>query len=322
MNSKISIIILNWNGLKDTLECLESVKKIDYPDFEVIVVDNGSTDGSAQFIRQRFPDVRFIQNSENLGYAEGNNVGIRYALGHGAEFVLVLNNDTIVDKNILLAFVKGAADYPDAGVFGAKIYNFDDPNRIWHAGGILDQKTAEMYQNGFGVLDDGTFYITAVEIDYACGCSLFFRREVAEKIGLFDPDFFLYYEDTDLCFRARRAGFKVMYIPAAKLWHKVSASFRPTPSPSSYYYLTRNRLLFARRNFPWYKRAPFYTAVVKDFFSVLGAKKFSLPKRIYWVFYEFTKPTGKAKLLGIRDCFLNRLGNGQATLNKLKTGKS
>ncbi|HIC91275.1 MAG TPA: glycosyltransferase family 2 protein [Syntrophaceae bacterium] len=316
---KVSIIILNWNGLEDTLECLESVFKLDYPNFEVIVVDNGSTDDSVRQIRQEFPDVVIIENGKNLGFAEGNNVGIRYAIKNGAEYVLLLNNDTVVDPQLLNAFVEASQLYPEAGIFGAKIYYYSEPNRIWDAGAKWNQNIGKFYIIGENQLDNENKFEQMIEVDYACGCSLFFRTALVSKIGLLDQRFFLTWEETDWCYSARRAGFKCLYVPKAKVWHKVSASFGGNHSPLFRYFYIRNRLLWAQRNLPFSKRWDVYKHVVKELFPCLKLKEYPVVKRIYWDIYRCVKkPQVKAQLLGLRDFVLRRFGDCPKGVHRLK----
>ena len=149
------VVILNWNGRDDTLACLESVARIDYPNFRVIVADNGSSDGSVDAIRRAYPDVHLIENHANLGFAAGNNSAIAHALESGAEFVFLLNNDTVVDPAILSAFVDAAERMPDGGVFGAKIYYYGDKQKLWYAGGYWDAETLSFNEHGAGELDPG-----------------------------------------------------------------------------------------------------------------------------------------------------------------------
>ena len=139
---KISIVILNWNGKKIHLACLASVEKIEYPNFQTIVVDNGSSDDSVEAIRTQFPQVTLLETHENLGFAGGNNVGIQHALSSGAEAVLLLNNDTIVDPGLLTAYAAQLARYPNAGILGATIYLFEEPSRLDHLGGMWNKNKA------------------------------------------------------------------------------------------------------------------------------------------------------------------------------------
>jgi GT2 family glycosyltransferase len=244
---RIAVIVLNWNGREDTLQCLDSVSRLKYSNFEVIVVDNGSADGSVAAIRESFPALFVIETGANLGYAEGNNVGIRAALERGADFILLLNNDTIVDSNLLTELAAGARLRPDAGIFGAKIYHYTERDRIWYAGVRWNRELLS-----FEVIIDESTYGEALgtipDTDYACGCALFVRREVLAKVGLLDPKFFLTYEETDFCYRAREHGYCVVYVPRAMVWHKISASFGGHESPLVKYFMARNYLLWTERH--------------------------------------------------------------------------
>ena len=208
---KIIIIVLNWNGRDDTLECIDSIQQIDYPDFSTVVVDNGSSDDSVNSIKKRFPDVIVLETGENLGFAAGNNVGMRYALEHGADFILLLNNDTVVDSQLLKNFMKAAESVRDGGIFGAKIYYFTEPDKIWYAGGKWIEKTQCFDHVGLNETDNGTAFNAITETDYACGCALLVRAEVLKNIGLLDERFFLIFEETDLCYRGKRAGIQVLF---------------------------------------------------------------------------------------------------------------
>lgn len=241
---RIAVIVLNWNGRDDTLQCLDSLAAVDYDNFEVLVVDNGSSDGSVAAIRAEFPHVAVIETGENLGYAGGNNVGIRVALARDAELMLLLNNDTVVDPRFLSELAAAAGDAPTAGVFGAKIFHYAEQERVWYAGARWDSNKL-----GFQILKedpdgDNSVFDTA----YACGCALMVRRAVIDRIGYLEPKFFLTYEETDFCYRARRNGFRVVYVPRAVVWHKISASFGGQQSPLVSYFMTRNYLLWTERN--------------------------------------------------------------------------
>jgi hypothetical protein len=238
----VTVIILAWNGVDDTLECLESLRGIDYTDYRTMVVDNGSADGTADAVRSSFPEVEVIETGETLGFAGGNNVGIRRALEAGADAVLLLNNDTTVHPGFLSAMIQALYWKPDIGAVNPVIYYYDDPNIIWSAGGAVDARTGIAYQRHIDETDSGQ--ITAEEdIDYGVGAALLMRREAIEAAGLLDPSFFLYYEETDWCCRARDAGYRTVLAPKAKAWHKVSRGLDGR-SAAQLYYFCRNRLYF------------------------------------------------------------------------------
>ena len=257
---KITIIILNYNGKKHTLECLDSVykvKKLKAYKVEIIVVDNGSDDGSVKAVAAKFPQAKLINNKENLGFAEGNNVGIDYALKSGADFIMLLNNDTLVDKDFLIELIKGFRNNKDIGVASPKIYfapgfefhkdKYSKTERgkvIWYAGGLLDWLNILGSHRGVDEVDKGQ-YQKAIETDFCTGCCMLIKKQVFEKIGLFDKKYYLYWEDVDFCIRAKKAGFKVFYLPQAFMWHKNAAASEGVGGKTSVYYQTRNRALFA-----------------------------------------------------------------------------
>lgn len=232
----VHIVILNWNGKEDTLRCLNSLQEIDYPNYKVTVMDNGSTDESPEAIQAAFPEVELIVNEVNLGYAGGVNVGIKRALEERADYILLLNNDTLVDKQLLTELLKvGEAD-PQIGILTPKIYYYGG-TRIWFAGADQRWFLPGRTWPGHGKAD-GPAYSRQREVDYATGCGMMIKAEVLRAVGLFDTTYFMYHEDRDLCERARRAGYKVVYVPSAKMWHKVSASIGER-SATKWYYLGR-----------------------------------------------------------------------------------
>jgi GT2 family glycosyltransferase len=242
---KISIILLNWNGKKDTLECLASLQKVRYPNFQAIVVDNGSSDGSAAAFRAAYPQVPILENGANLGFAGGNNPGIEWALRHHAEWILLLNNDTTVAPDFLDAFLKAAKEQPKAKILGAKILRYSQPDIIDHLGGFWSPQMGEFISPDSGQPDHPYFNMRAA--DYVCGAALLMHRSVPETIGLLEPNFFLFWEESDFCYRAKRAGFEVWTAPEAKIWHKVSSSFTGG-KPHMHYFWWRSRLLWIERN--------------------------------------------------------------------------
>ena len=260
---KVSIIILNWNGKDDTCESVRSVQKIEYSNYDVIVVDNGSQDDSVETFRKQFPEITIIENNANLGYAEGNNRGIVYAMSKGCDYIFILNNDAIVDPNIIKNFLHVSKERPKAGVFGAKIYYLKEPNKIWFAGGAWLREIAEFSHIGQDQVEDNSTWSDIKEIDYACGCALFVKSEVIQNIGYLEPKYFLTWEESDFCYKARRAGFECLLVPSAHVWHKVSASFKGgTTGLLVWYFYQRNRLLWIERNIPLREKTRIYLKVI------------------------------------------------------------
>jgi GT2 family glycosyltransferase len=242
----VFVIILNWNGWEDTLDCLSSLEHLDYQAYEVVVVDNGSTDGSEEKIREAYPDVVVLQTGENLGFAGGNNAGIRYALERGADHVWLLNNDAVVHPGSLTPLVKEALSEASIGMVGSKINYYQDPDVIWFAGGTIDPLTGKTGHSLMGKKDTGG-RDEPRDVDYASACSLLVTRGVLEDVGLMDTRFFLYFEETDWAARCRRRGWRVRYQPASKIWHKVSRASK-LDSPGMIFHFTRSSMLFARKH--------------------------------------------------------------------------
>jgi len=217
----VAIVLLNWNGKAVTLECLKSLQKASYKRRQIVLVDNGSTDGSVAAIRKTFRTVTILEMGKNLGFARGANVGMRYALEQGVDLVMLLNNDTIVDPGFLGFMVDTLLSDPSVGIVAPKIYYYAEPNRIWFAGGTMSMWSGTLRHVGIREYDRGQ-YDTVREIPHACGCCLLARRSAIERIGLLDESFYLYTEDADWVMRARNAGYTVFYEPRAKVWHKVS----------------------------------------------------------------------------------------------------
>lgn len=220
---RAAVIVVNWNGRDITLECLRSLSALTYPQVDLIVVDNASSDGSVEAIRSGYPNVTLLTMPRNLRFAGGNNAGIREALTRGADMVLLLNNDTVVDKDLLTHLVARMNADPAHGMIAPKILYFDQPDRIWFAGGEISMWTGTMKHTGIREVDCGQ-HDTVHEIDYASGCCILVRAGVIQKIGLLDESYHMYTEDADWSMRTRRAGYKIMYEPSARVWHKLSVS--------------------------------------------------------------------------------------------------
>lgn len=247
---KVFIITLNWNGKDETLECLASLKKLDYPNYAIVVVDNGSIDGSASAIRAQFPEVIMIENRENLGYASGFNRGLQYAYEQGADYFLILNNDTIVDPQAVSELVKAAQGHEKIGFVTGKVYWHAKPQVLQSVGRFSDPDKLTRGLVGSGEIDHGQ-YDKEQEYDFVDDVFLLVNREVYETVGGYDSHFFLYYEETDWCARVRKAGFSILFTPKARIWHKGNVG-GPTinRSPLRHYYITRNEIIFLKRNAP------------------------------------------------------------------------
>ena len=220
---RVSVIVVNWNGRDITLECLRSLSALTYPNADIIVVDNASSDGSTEAIRADHPKVTLLALPENLRFAGGNNAGIREALTRGADMVLLLNNDTVVDPDFLTHMVERMGADSGCGMVAPKIYYFDQPDRIWFAGGVVSMWTGTMKHIGIREVDCGQ-HNSVREIDYASGCCILVPAEVIKKVGMLDESYYMYTEDADWSMRVRRAGYVIMYEPAARVWHKLSVS--------------------------------------------------------------------------------------------------
>lgn len=262
--TRVSIIILTTNALEMTKEQLLDVAKIDTGnlDVECLVVDNGSKDGTEKAVKNyKLPNMnyRFIQSGANLGFAGGNNVGINDALKRNTDYVILMNNDLILQKDIVVKLVDYMDKNMDVGIASPKMYfakgyefhkdRYKESERgkvLWYAGGIIDKQNVYTSHRGVDEVDHGQ-YDRIEETDVANGACVIIRKEVFDRIGLLDDSFFLYWEDADFSERVKRAGFKVIYYPDTWMWHKVSASTGGSGSPTNDYFLIRNRFYYALR---------------------------------------------------------------------------
>lgn len=261
---KVFIVILNFNGYKNTIECLESLYKLKLPQdtsCEYIVVDNASSDNSVENLKPHMSKIFLIENKENLGFTGGCNEGARMALSSGADYVMFLNNDTTVDPGLVENLLKGFDSEKVGGVV-PKIYfekgfeyhhgkyrKEDLGKVIWYAGGKMDWNNLVGQNIGVDEVDSGQFdEVRSVEL--STGCCFMVRSDVLESIGSFDDKYFLYYEDADLSQRIRHAGFKIIYEPKAVVWHKNAESSGGSGSDLQDYYISRNRMLFGMKYAP------------------------------------------------------------------------
>lgn len=243
---KVNIIILNWNGKMDTIECINSLQRINYSNYKLLIVDNGSSDGSVEYFKKIYPYIELIENNTNLGFAEGNNIGITRALSQSTDYILLLNNDTVVAPNFLDELIKVAEKNPQIGIVGPTVYHYGKLNKIQFAGAKISLNTGRIKLYRLNETDDGQFD-ELLDVDYVCGCALLGKKELFEKIGSLNKYYFAYWEETEWCFRALKAGYKVVYAPKSKIWHKGGASSTKI-SGFSQYHMTRNMFWFMKKH--------------------------------------------------------------------------
>lgn len=291
----VHIILLNYNGYKDTIDCIKSLNLITYTNYKIIIVDNCSTDNSEKYIMEyieKFSNIHFIQTGKNLGFSGGNNVAIKWALKNNAEYICLLNNDTVVEPDFLDVLVEEMENDKNIGIAGSKIMYYDNPDIIWSAGGYIDYKKSLGCHYGKDKVDS-EIYNKKINVDFLTGCTQLIRKDVFYNIGLYDETYFLYMEDVDFCAKVNQSNFKLVYVPKSKIYHKVSSSTGGDESPLFLYYITRNRLLFNKKN-----------------------QKNKLKSLIFYILYAmklckdpFTKKDKyKYVLYGVRDYFKGRYG--------------
>ena len=241
----IYAVVLNWNRADDTLYCLESLANQQEVTPRLLVVDNGSTDDSVRLIQEKLAHVEVLVNQSNLGFGRGFNRGIRYAFDAGADYVFIANNDAYLESGALKTLLKYATQ--DVGLLAPAIYYHSDKTRIWSVGGkvssILLEKKDEFQQQR----DRGN-WPEIIEQDFITGCGVLIPRWTYERVGVFDERFKMYYEDSDLCWRVKKAGLRILVVPAAKMWHKVSLSSGGSDSPNERYWMARSSVLFFRKH--------------------------------------------------------------------------
>ncbi len=282
---KVSIIILNWNGLSDTIECLNSLKELTYPSYEVVVVDNGSQGDDAKALKERFGcSIHLLCNDRNYGFAGGNNIGIRFAQDNlNPDYFLLLNNDTVVEPNFLDEMVKVADADPKIGVAGAKIYSYHEPDYLQFVWGEFEpwKGHAKMVPPALSSkvrkreLDKGQYDVVR-EVDWVSGCCFLIKKSALKEIGLLDEGYFSFWEELDFCLRARKKGYKIVFVPKAKVWHKLLKSSRRVPGLPEYYSV-RNRFRLMRK----YASRWQYISFLLYFFGL----RF-WPASLYYLFYE------------------------------------
>ena len=299
----VGIVILNWNNAPDTLACLDSVLALEYSRHHVLVVDNGSTDDSVRIIRAQYPQIDLLQLDCNFGYAEGNNRGIQHALSHGAEYVLILNNDVCVAPNALAALMQVMTAHPQAGIVGPCVYCVDPPRTLFAAGSSIDWVAGALHHRGmFCPADVVTLPTRTERVDFIIGCAMLVSRALIERVGLLDAAYYLNYEDVEWGVRAARRGFESWFVPQARVWHKVSATLG-LASPANTYYMTRNSLRFFAMNTPVSLRALTISRIVLRTLRTVCAWSFKAQYRS-----DVFRRKRDANLYALRDFCLRRVG--------------
>ncbi len=258
MNNKVAVILVNWNSFDVTNDCINSLKKITYPSFATIVVDNGSADGSADKLEQLHPGIILIRSATNLGFTGGNNLGFRYAIEHGFVYSLMLNNDTFVEPDFLSQLTGYMEQHPEAGVIQPRILYQHNRNLIWNGGSYFNRFIGLTYTKGEGK-PLSVNYDSIKQVDWVTGCAFMTRNSILQQTGLLAENMFLYSEDVDLSFRIRQLGYQLIYFPAAVVYHIAGMSTKSKTKskegyvhPLTHYYNQRNRLWIIKQYTPWY----------------------------------------------------------------------
>jgi len=253
-NSSVSIVILNWNCVEDTLKCLDSLKLSTYENVSIQVIDNGSKEDEGSVIKSRYPEVILTRVKTNQGFVGGSNIGIEKAILEGATYILLLNSDTVVDKDAIGEMVAAAESDQEIAAVGSKVFFMENPKILMHFGLFVDLSTSHIVSDGYDTT--GENFREIKEYDFVGGCCILLRTSVVKEIGLLDKRFFAYFEETDWCFRAKEKGYKIVGTPLASIWHKVP--YPPIDKRGAFqqYLVTRNRLLFTKKHyggsFVWY----------------------------------------------------------------------
>lgn len=249
MLAQLYLVIVNWNLEKDTLDCIDSLQAAGACPSQIIVIDNASTDGSVAAIRRRYSsELIIIESAENLGYAGGLNLGIKSAMERGAQWIFLLNNDTIVAPDVINQFENTIKTDITTTIIAPLIYYHADSRRIWSVGDRLipgSLLTQSLYRNQ---IDRGQLS-PLIQVDFVTGCAMMVKREVFERVGLFPTSYFMYAEEVDFLWRARKAGYKPLVVTRARIWHKVARSTAGEPAQRRYWRIV-NQILFYRRYAP------------------------------------------------------------------------
>jgi GT2 family glycosyltransferase len=251
----VHVALVNWNDGQHVLACLGSLSAVSYTNYRIVIVDNASSDGSADIIASAYPNMTLLRLAENHGFTGANNVAFRHALELGTDFVYLLNGDTRVAPDFLSQAVSTALADPSIGIVGSKVLHADRPDRLQFAGAHVNLMTGHSGRPySYGEMDDGQCdHIT--DVDRVTGCAMMVSRRCLEATGGFDDAFFAFHEDVDLCLTARAAGFRVVMSPRSRVWHEGGGSIGGAASPTHMYYSVRNGLRLVQKHKPARNRA-------------------------------------------------------------------
>jgi len=241
----VYIVVLNYNGLEDTIECVDSLKKLEYTNYQIVLVDNCSTDESATRLKEIYPEYYFIKTERNFGYAGGNNAGIKYALKQSADYICILNNDVVVEPDFLDFIIKEMENDYGIGITGPKICEYDDKSVIQSTGSKISLYTGRVPAINAG--KKCSDFQDSISVDYIGGACLVIRSSLIEEIGLIPEIYFLFFEETEWCLKAKRNKNKIVCVCQSRVYHKGSVSIAKIKGLKAYY-MTRNNFLFIKRN--------------------------------------------------------------------------
>lgn len=256
----VYVLTLQWNNPSDTIVFLRSCSELTYPNYRVLVIDNGSTISSIDHIHEQFPEIEIITSPINHGFAGGMNIGIQHACQQDAEFLFIVNNDTLFSPDILDQLIQ-AAGKNNIDIASPAIYYMNPADKIWSLGGLCSNINLEVLQRNLRM--DVSQLDEPFRVDFVTGCGMLLSRKCVDKIGAFDERFFMYYEDFDYCLRARSSGLKIMVVPRARMWHRVAGSIGGIYSPPERYHMARASVQFFKKHGTGWRRAviiPYRTA--------------------------------------------------------------
>jgi len=244
MDPKVSIVIVTWNGISDLRRCLESLKRLDYPNYDITVVDNASSDGTADMMRQEFPQVDLVVLDKNVGRSQGLNIGTARTDG---QYVAHLDNDVdVIDPRFLRTLVEAMKADEKIGACGPMVLD-EGSDRIQATGGTVDfRRVTSAYHPWVGLPDDGSL-TDPIDCDYIVGCAVLFRRSALDAVGHYDPRFVVYWDDVDICVMIKKQGLRVVSVPTARISHRVTGSAGPR-SAFAYFHSAKNRIIFMRKH--------------------------------------------------------------------------